>query len=225
MITLKDILTDLTYGEFSQLNLGRFLPDELESEPDPKSYAQLSSWINLGLKQLYSEFWLAKEELTLTMNAAIDTYTLSYDYAFSNTAGAEPVKYITDTVLNPFLDNILKIEEVWDDDATDLPLVPLFLNDVTQELSLFTPSYRSIKIILPTEYTTLTVKYRAAHAPIVYAVDMDPDNIEIVVPHPLHEALLWYVASRVSLRLPRKLEQKLTIITVNTRIEYNQLKI
>jgi len=196
MITLHDILTDLTYGEFAHLNLGRFRPEEQESEPDPKSYAQLSSWVNLGLKAIYSKFWLAKEELTLTLDSTIDTYVLSFDYAASNGASSQPVKYITDTGADPFPDNVLKIEEVWDDDATVTSLMQLFLNDTSEDLSLFTPSYRSLKIILPTEYTTLTVKYRAAHEKIVYAADMDPADIEIVIPHPLHEALLWYIASR-----------------------------
>jgi hypothetical protein len=115
MITLDDVLRDLTYGEFSQLNLGNFLPDEHENEPDPKAYAQLCSWINLGLKAIYSEFWLATEEIEIQLYEAIGTYVISTDY--SVTQGTQPTLYLIDSVSVPFTDNCLKIESVYDEEG------------------------------------------------------------------------------------------------------------
>jgi len=200
IITLEDFLKDLTYGEFSQLNLGNFLPEEFESEPDPKSYAQLSSHINLALKSLYSKFLLARGELTLQLYAAIETYTLSFDFAVSNVGGAEPVKYIVDTAEIPFLDDVLRIEEVFGTVDT-VANSKLYLNDVNQSRegyeSLFTPTYRSLKVVWPNTYDTLKVTYRAAHEKITYAIGMDPSAIELVIPDSLHEAALYHVAARV----------------------------
>ena len=191
MITLHDILTDLTYGEFTHLNIGNFLSEEHESEPDPKSYARFASNINLGLTAIYSEFLLAAEELYLQQYEGIGTYTLSYKYAASNAASAEPIKYIMDTVGNPFKDNLLKIEEAYDE-AGNL----LFLNNPEEPLSLFTPTYRSIQIPWPNEFNMMAIQYRAKHPTIVFTALDDPKDIEIAIPHPLREALLFYVASR-----------------------------
>lgn len=192
MITLHDLLTDMTYGEFAQLNMGNFLPNEHESEPDPKSYAQLSSHINLGLKALYSEFYLSAAELYLQQYEQIGTYTLSYDYAVSNTASTQPIKYIVDTAENPFQDNILKIEEAYDELGN-----LLFLNDATEDLSLFTPTYRSVQIPWPNSFNQVAIQYRATHPIIDFTALSDPTAIEVEVPHPLHEALMMYIASRV----------------------------
>lgn len=191
MITLDDLLRDLSYGELAQLNIGNFIPEEHESEPDPRSYAQLSSWINLGLKAIYSEFWLASAEIYIQQYEQIETYVLSYDYAVSNTAGSQAIKYIIDTTENPFQDNVLKIEAAFDEDGVELPM-----NDITEELSIHTPTYRSIQIPYPNNENMTAIQYRATHAKINFSSGMDPTAIEIAIPHPLHEALLWYVASR-----------------------------
>ena len=192
MITLDDLLRDLTYGEFAQLNLGNFLPEEHENEPDPKSYAQLSSWFNLGLKLIYSEFLLASEEIYVRQYPDdIDTYVLSYDYAVSNTASTQPIKYIIDTAEDPFNDNLLLIESVFEESGDQL-----FLNDSSEDFSLFTPTYRSLQIPVPNTFDTIAVQYRAGHPKIDYTPTMAPADIEVAIPHSLHEALLWYVASR-----------------------------
>ncbi len=197
MITLDDILRDLTYGEFANLNIGRFLPDEDESEPDPASYAQLCSWVNLGLKNIYSTFFLASDELIIQQYDAITQYVLSYDYAFSNTGSIQDPKYLIDTVANPWKDNLLKIEAVYDEEGTQLPLNDGTAVDSNNEAnSLYTPNYRTLQIPYPVATNATSVEYRAGHEKIVYTSGMDPTGIEIAIPHPLHEALLWYIASR-----------------------------
>ena len=194
MITLDTILRNLTYGEISQLSLGNFLPDEHESEPDPKSYAQLSSHINSGLHAIYSEFLLASEELYITLDDSISVYILSSQYAVSNTGSGEPIKYITDTVENPFTDNLLKIEEIYDTSGNVLPL-----NDENSDpdFGIFTPTFRSIQVPQPNDFEQLAVQYRATHTPIKYIAGMDPTTVEIVLPLHLEEALQFYIASRL----------------------------
>lgn len=192
MITLHDVLTDLTYGEFAQLKLANFLSTEHESEPDPKSYAQLCSHINIALKAIYTRFPLAVDEVYIQLSEEIALYHLSYEYAESNIAGLQPTKYIMDTIANPFPDNVLHIEEVYNEVGELLPL-----NNPEEDLSVFTPTYRTIQVPWPNNFNTIAVQYQAGHPKIVYAKGMDATQIEVLIPHALHEALLFYIASRV----------------------------
>lgn len=192
MITLHDIFIDLSGGEFSNLQLGAFSMDDPDSEPDPRSYQQLIRHINLGLTALYTEFPLRVEECYVTLHEEIALYTLDYRWAESNLASTEPVKYIADTVANPFSDNLLKIEEVYDEVGNKLSL-----NDPDDELSVFTPRFNVIQVPWPNDFNTVAVQYRADHPTINYSAGMNPQQVYIEVPRQLREALLFYVAARV----------------------------
>lgn len=192
-MTLLDLLKDLSYGELAQFKLGNLIPGEFESEPDPTRYAQFCSAINLGLKEIYKRFFLASREIYIQQHAEISTYYLSKKYAQTNTASPIPIadRYIMDSVDAPFLDDTLKIEEVYDEEGNILPM-----NDISEALSVYTPTYRSIQIPYPNDENTFAVQYRATHPKIEYTAGMDPADIEIELPNSLHEALLYYVASR-----------------------------
>ena len=192
-MTLLELLKDLTYGELAQFKIGNLIPGEHESEPDPTRYDQLTSAINLGLKEIYKRFFLASREIYIQQHEEIATYVLSSKYAQTNTASPIPIedRYIMDTVDAPFLDDTLKIEEVYDEEGNIIPL-----NDITEELSIYTPSYRSIQIPYPNDENTLSVQYRATHPKVIYSKGMDPADVEIALPNSLHEALLYYVAAR-----------------------------
>jgi len=190
-MTLLELMKDLTYGELAQFKIGNLLPGERDSEPDPTRYEQLISHINLGLLAIYKRFFLSSKEIYIQQYSQIATYVLSSKYAQTNIASAEPIKYIMDTVQNPFLDDVLKIEEVYDEEGNKLPM-----NDVTEDLSVFTPNYRSVQVPYPVDANTMAVQYRAAHPKIIYTRDINPAEIEVEVPNSLHEALLYYVASR-----------------------------
>jgi len=192
MITLQDIFIDLSGGEFSNLKLGAFTMNDPESEPDPRSYQQLIRHINLGLTALYTEFMLRAEECYIQLYEQIALYQLDYRWAESNVASTEPVKYIMDTVANPFPDNVLKIEEVYNEVGERL-----YLNDPDQELSVFTPRYNVIQVPWPNDFNTIAVQYRADHPTIAYSVGMDPSSVYLELPRQLREALLFYVAARV----------------------------
>lgn len=190
-MTLLDLLKDLSYGEFAQFKIGNLIPGEKESEVDPTRYEQCMSHINLGLKEIYKRFFLSSREIYIQQYEEIATYVLSSKYAQTNIASAEPIKYIMDTVDAPFKDDVLKIEEVYDEAGNKLPM-----NDITEELSVFTPNYRSIQVPYPNNETTMAVQYRACHPRLEYTAGMDPEDIEIMLPNSLHEALLLYVAHR-----------------------------
>ena len=192
-MNLLELLQDLTYGELSSLKIGQFIPGEPESQPDPTGYAQLSSWINLGLKEIYKRFFLASREIYILLNSETSTYMLHSKYSQTNTDSLIPIedRYIMDTADAPFENDCLKIEEVYDEGGTKLPL-----NDVTQDISVYTPTYRTIQVPYPNDDITYAVQYRATHAPIVYTAAMDPALVDLALPNSLHEAMLYYVASR-----------------------------
>ena len=192
MITLDQIFRDLSYGELAQTAIGAFNPEEYESAPDPRHYAKLTSFVNQGLLALYKRFFLSSKEIYIQQYEQIATYVLDSKYAQSNVASAEPIKFIMDSVANPFQDDILKIEECYDEEGNKL-----FLNDVTEDLSIMTPNFKSIQIPYPNEFNTVAVQYRAAHPRIVYSTALDPTAEEIMLPLSLYEPLLNFVAYKV----------------------------
>lgn len=196
-MTLLDILKDLTYGELAGLALGSWTPDEFDNQPDPHQYEQIVSHINLGLKEIYKRFFLRSREIDIQQHEEISTYKLASEYAASNTASAIALseRYILDTAEDPFEDDILKIEEVYDEEGTKLPM-----NDITDEDSVYTPSYRTVQIPAPNDELSFSVQYRACHPKIPVTLDTDPADIEVELPNSLHAALLQYVGYRANLR-------------------------
>jgi len=188
---LLDILKDLTYSELAGLAIGNLIPDEAENEPDPHQYEKIVGFINLGLKEIYKRFFLRSNEIYIQQHEEIATYKLHSDFAVSNTASVEDPKYIIDTVANPFQDDILKIEMIYDAGGNKLPL-----NDTSEELSVYTPTFRSVQIANPNDVDTFSVQYRACHAKIPVTLATDPNTVEVELPNSLQEALLYYVASR-----------------------------
>ena len=62
-MNLLDVFKDLSYGELRNNAIGNLIPDDNESEPDPKDYAQILSHLNRGLDRLYGRFFLASQEI------------------------------------------------------------------------------------------------------------------------------------------------------------------
>jgi hypothetical protein len=191
MTTLRDIFQDLSYGELQGTALGNLIAADNESEPDPKSYKQLTSHVNAALRKLYTRFMLSAKELYIDQNEAIETYYLLDKYA-AQSGSAEPVKYISDSVANPFdQTELLKIEQCFDEEGGLLKL-----NDFSDELSLFTPAYNAIQMPWPNEFNTVAVQYRANHPRIIYTTGDDIALVEVAVPEVLYEALMLYIAYR-----------------------------
>jgi len=188
---LIDIFKDLTYGELQGLHIGNLIPDEQENEPDPRQYEQIISYLNLGLTELYKRFFLLSKEIYIQEYSQIATYLLHSDFALTNVDSVEDPKYIVDTDADPFVDNILKIEEVYDEEGVKLPI-----NDVNEELSVYTPTYRSVQIPYPDDANTFSVQYRASCPPVIYTFSMDAELIDVPCPNSLREALLYFIGSR-----------------------------
>lgn len=191
---LLDILKDLTYGELAGLAIGNLVMEEFDNEPDPHQYERIVSYINLGLTEIYKRFFLRSREIDIQQYEQLNTYKLHSDFAQSNVASLEPIKYIVDTADDPFQDDILKVEEVYDEEGTKLSL-----NDITDEYSVYTPAYNIIQIPYPSDTATCSVQYRANHPKIPVALTTDPATVEVEIPNSLYIALLQYVGYRANL--------------------------
>lgn len=190
-MTLQEIFENLTYGEFSQLSIGGLVPNAAESVPLEKDYANVMSHINMALKALHTRFFLVTKDVIVQQYDHIQTYVLDRKYAETNNLSTEKYRYIIDSVYEPFQDDVLKIESIFDEDGRGL-----FLNDLTEPWSVFTPTYNSIQIPYPMYCNHLLVHYRASHPTLVYAAGMDPRTVEVMLPVAMLEPLLFYVASR-----------------------------
>ena len=189
---LIDLFDQLAYGELAKISLGG----------DPtigileKDYANIISHINLGLTELYKRFPLKKDEIAIQLEDDMQTYMLHSDYALSNTASAKPVKYLIDSEESPFTDTVLKIEQVIDEDGG-----VLYLDDINQTWSVYSPSYNTIQVPYASSELAVTVTYRADHERIP-AIGVDVNTYDVPIPLSHLEPLLYYIASRIHTTLP-----------------------
>lgn len=192
MITLDEIFGRLSHGEFSQVQLGAFDPTEDESSPDPRQYAQLNHFLNAGLRNIYSKFFLAADQVWIQPDPTLELYPLLVIYAQSNTASPEPIKFIMDSATNPFQENVLKIEQLFN---VDDELLPLSYKPSAE--NYWTPNYRSIHVPTPVPENPemFKVVYRAAHPKIEFTSADEPEDIELELPPQFFDAMVYYMAS------------------------------
>lgn len=184
---LREVLHQLSTGEFAQLAIG----GTNESGILEKDWPAIVDHVNLALADLYTRFPLREETVIIQQEDEINTYFLQYKYAQTNLLSPEPIKYIMDSVYEPFYENVLRVESVQDEDGQEL-----FLNDETQTWSVFTPSHNSIMVPLPAKENAMLIKYRAGH-PKLSREDVNPDTLEISLPMNLLQSLLLFIAQRV----------------------------
>ena len=197
---LAEIFAQLTHGELSQISLGGAAAGEVNAS----GYLQLVSHVNLGLTALHKRFQIKENRLILNLIEGVINYPLKSSYAVNGVESFVAVRTIQDTVLNPFKDDILKVERVYTDVDWELGL-----NNESDKYSVFTPAFNSLRIhkdlvdpsiSLPDWLLTesLTVVYRANHRILTADDDIDfPEDVEIDLPDSYLEPLLYFIASRI----------------------------
>jgi hypothetical protein len=197
---LKEIFDQLTHGELSQLSIGGSDAGAI----DPTNYGKILSHVNMGLTALYKRFPLKEGRLTVELQTGMTTYPINSNFAVNSRRSRESVRFIKDLAVEPFKDDIHKIERVYTSTGYEMGL-----NDETDPFSVFTPSATVLRVPalvvagsvdLPDELKTetLEVVYRANHPIIVQGIGLfEPDRIDVELPYSHLEALLFYVASRV----------------------------
>lgn len=196
---LIEIFQHLATGELSQLSIGGGTSGEINE----KNHDRIVAHLNLGLTALYTRFLLKERKVRVSLQADRLVYPLVRKYAASNTESTEPVKFLWDSLSDPFLDDVLKIEQVYTAYGIEMPL------NARTRYSLTTPVMNRLafpkEIVefspeLPEELKTtwVMVNYRACH-PIIdtMAATFDPETYEVELPYSHLMALLYFVASRL----------------------------
>jgi len=213
---LSELFEHLASGELSQLSMGDI--DDLIIQVE--DYPKIIPSVNLALTEIYKRFPINIDELILVQYEHISTYHLNKRFAQTNTESSEPYKYIDDTQFLPFNDNILKVEQVFNEIGVELSLneevdygeFSVFGNDISEPFrgrhidhhiqSVKTPSYNTIQILpAPIEDNNLLIKYRAHHKHIPASANIIPGEIELNIPTAMLEPLLLYIGGRIHANL------------------------
>jgi hypothetical protein len=184
---IKRIIEHLEHGVLSKINLGGNTTMGVTSY----NYPSLISAIELGLLELAQVFDLKQREVFVKQEDHIKIYELDVKYAVTNTASTETYKYIKDSVDNPFIGDILRIEAVYDELGNKLRL-----NDDNDPNSLYTPSVTSIQVPRPNAENSLSVIYSAG----TVELRKTGDNLleqEVYLPTTLLQAISMFVAAQV----------------------------
>jgi len=150
---LSEIFDQLAYGEFSQLQLGGANSGTIDID----SYPRLITLINNGALALHTLFPLKYDRAIIDLYEHITRYQLHYDYALSNVASNQAYKYINDLGGNNFVNNIILITDVKNEEG-----VSLSLNTPQDINSLYTPEPNVVQVPYPIEGNSIEVIYRAS---------------------------------------------------------------
>ena len=183
---LYDLLQRLSRSELSNLSIGSDGSGVITDANVPK----LLIHINDGLVRLYSRFTLSIKQLMIEEQEHITNYHLLQKYAETSNSG-EPYPYIKDLPDDPFLGDVIRVLEVWDENGCERPL-----NDEGNCHSLFTPYVQTIQIPTPITGKANSVVYQAKHPEIKMPPDANRSQ-EIILPFVLEGALTAFIAHKV----------------------------
>ena len=200
-MTLQDIFDALSAGELSQISIGGQAAGVINKE----NRAKLLPHINMGLTALFKRFRLKEGELIIQLEAGRTRYPLASEFSQS-AGGFSGVPFILDSA-NPFVDDLLKVEEVYAESGKQFPL-----NDAAHLYSVKTPQTKVLTVptdvvtksmSLPDDFKTdtLRVVYRANHTEVTFDPKVDYAYVggsELELPDSHMEALLYFVASRIN---------------------------
>lgn len=182
---LKDLclieLSDMVYVE----------PDAIVTNEYPSAALRLKIFpaINSVLRQLYIDYQISQKELVLRTSANTTRYFLTIDRALTNVA---PVtKYIIDTVQNPYIGDLARIDEVVDD-ANRL------VYSAHENISggyVRMPRWDCLTFSTPLQNKEYLVRYRAT-APLMLENQND-SSVKLALPPGYADLLRIKVAERV----------------------------
>ena len=192
-MTLQEIFDQLSHGELAHLSIGG---EGVTGIPEDMQERVISS-INLGLTELHKRFLLRERQVGLVMQLGQQMYWMDRKYLMG-TSGTG-VKYLKDSVAMPFDAGLLKIEQVYDADGLELMLNRAGDSLDQTQRCVRTPSYNSLLLPLELPLQELKVVYRANHPLLVKTPGyFNPASVEVELPYTHLEALLYYVASRIT---------------------------
>ena len=185
-MNLRQLIDHLVQNNLYQFNMAK-----------NEQFPAIINALNLELTQLYSRYPVLEKDVAFRRFPEISLYHLTRRYCRSNDESKELYKYILDTKDNPFLGDILKIENAYTESGQHI-----VLNDNNNPRSWFTPSFDTIQIPNTTDIDTriAIIGYKAKPEHI------DPNTTDfekdIYIPSYLEEPMIYGITMRVAERLP-----------------------
>lgn len=173
---IQELFRRLSYGPLSNLSVGSEGAGTIVEAKHPN----MISLVNQSLLRLYSRYVLKEDDVGVICREHITKYDLSVNSS-----------YIMSLTASPFQADVIKVMSVFNSGGTELAL-----NDVENQLSLFTPSPTVLQVPMPVENELIVVKYQARHVPLAYS-GVGYLAQKIVLPSVLEEALIAHVAMQV----------------------------
>lgn len=184
MLTVRELLSRLAYGEFKNLAL----PDENEGGVIRDRFIpMILNHADTGLIELGGKFILKQDEIHLVTVPPISKYFLRKEYAASN-GEFSTTKYVDDSIQFPFKDDILRILDIFDECGERLPL-----NDLECPTSINSYEYDTLQVPACYVGTRLSIIYQAKYNKL----DIKNLDEEIRIPFYLEAALQSYIAGKV----------------------------
>lgn len=188
-MNLQEIFDHLSGSELSQMSLGGG-----EEGINEGNWERVLNAVNLGLTELHKRFLLREGRVTVAMQPGLRTYLLDQKHAVSDYENPLATKYLMDSLDDPFLGDVMKIERVYDAKGMEL-----WLNSGNHpEGSIRTPAYNMMVVPDTLPVQELTVVYRAKHPKLVKEQGyFNLEEQQVDLPDVYLEALIYYVASRL----------------------------
>ena len=185
-MNLRQLIDHLVQNNLYQFNMAK-----------NEQFPAIINALNLELTQLYSRYPVLEKDVAFRRFPEISLYHLTRRYCRSNDESKELYKYILDTIDNPFLGDVLKIENAYTESGQHI-----VLNDNNNPRAWFTPSFDTIQIPNTTDIDTriAIIGYKAKPEHI------DPNTTDfekdIYIPSYLEEPMIYGITMRVAERLP-----------------------
>ena len=185
-MNLRQLIDHLVQNNLYQFNMAK-----------NEQFPAIINALNLELTQLYSRYPVLEKDVAFRRFPEISMYHLIRRYCRSNDESKELYKYILDTKDNPFLGDVLKIENAYTESGQHI-----VLNDNNNPRAWFTPSFDTIQIPNTTDIDTriAIIGYKAKPEHI------DPNTTDfekdIYIPSYLEEPMIYGITMRVAERLP-----------------------
>ena len=191
-MNLRQLIDHLVQNNLYQFNMAK-----------NEQFPAIINALNLELTQLYSRYPVLEKDVAFRRFPEISLYHLTRRYCRSNDESKELYKYILDTHDNPFLGDVLKIENAYTESGQHI-----VLNDNNNPRAWFTPSFDTIQIPNTTDIDTriAIIGYKAKPEHI------DPNTTDfekdIYIPSYLEERMIYGINMRVAERLPTQTGMK-----------------
>lgn len=188
---LQEVFDQLACSELNNINV----VDQTTKLVTPDKYRVVATAVNAGLTALHTRFLLRKGELTLVLQPDRTTYQLVSRSVIPAGAEASDAKYILPAA--DFRDNLLKIQQVFDDKGQELGI-----NNHSEYFSVREINYDTIEV--PSDFyhkrdvRELKVVYRQDHKMIPACCEgLDPECYGLTLPRTHLWALCLFVAARM----------------------------